>query len=148
MAIRPNVVKVSSKEIWNPPILSPRGRGYDAGMILVLEDSTLRLRVLRRFMKGVKVVAYDRVQPFLAFAGTLLERPDLIILDCHVTEGTGLDAANHLPSRLRNVPVLVWSDDPDCADRMTKTLLDRGWTAQVTWSPFGSTTASVVRSMI
>lgn len=117
-------------------------------MIAVLEDSELRVRTLRRIARGHHLAVFDRVQPFLAYLGALLERPELLVLDCHVTEGTGLDAARALPTRLRTVPVLVWTDDPDCAQKMVDEITRRGWLADVRWEPFGASTAGVVRATL
>lgn len=93
-------------------------------MILVLDDDPLTHELFVRQLHDYQVHCCTRPTEALAFLAH--KTPDLMLLDIHLSEGTGLDWADKFRSLgLKDAPILFISVD-DSPETVSKTKKIRG----------------------
>jgi len=84
-------------------------------VILVIDDDKLWRNILTRFLaaSNYKVHSAATCNDGIKLAGSL--RPDCIVLDFHLTDGTAADVCLRVRSRedIKTTPIVVLSSDPD-----------------------------------
>ncbi|MFM8320857.1 MAG: response regulator [Chloroflexota bacterium] len=86
--------------------------------VLTIEDSRLDAEQISRYLAGLKIenLVYPAARGALEKAAA--EQPDLVLLDLHLPDGSGMDILVSLRGdpRTRSIPVIIISTDEQCSE--------------------------------
>lgn len=79
--------------------------------ILVVEDESTLRALFRRRAERAGLEVLEAARSTQGFALAVLERPDLILVDLHLPDGSGTGLIEQLKadSRTKRIPVVAWS---------------------------------------
>src|ERR1700744_5736599 len=98
-------------QLW----LSPQPEGHMPKSILIVDDSDLVRRALRRMIEDSKqfVVCGEAANGKEAIDQAAKLRPDLVVLDMSMPEMNGLEAAQVLKTIMPTVPLILYTSHAD-----------------------------------
>lgn len=108
-----------TEEIWEEPPPERRAQGPLSGTILVVDDTDANRELVRSILEphGYAVVAVATVAK--AKAELQRSRPDLILADVHLQDGTSLDLIRDLraDAQFQSLPILIQSASAEELER-------------------------------
>lgn len=89
--------------------------------VILAEDDTLMVSLLRTLlsMEGFQVLATE-TKPQQILQAVYENRPDVILLDVHLTGGSGLDVVRELRARSSNGPRVIMISGMDMREQCLK----------------------------
>lgn len=81
--------------------------------VLVVEDESDLRRLFRRRAERAGLQVLEAASCAQGIAVATVEKPDLILVDLHLTDGSGLQLLTQLKAdqRTTSIPVIAWSGD-------------------------------------
>tara|TARA_R100000149_G_scaffold62262_1_gene32225 strand:- start:451 stop:957 length:507 start_codon:yes stop_codon:yes gene_type:complete len=84
---------------------------YNIRTVAIVEDDALLLKAVERYFdrKSIEVLAFEHMPTAEQVAGQ--STPDVIILDAHLHEGSGVELVEQVRKLWPGVPIVIWTGD-------------------------------------